>query len=532
MKAMFFLIRKEIKNGLLEMLRHPARLILYLAVVALLVFSLLSGSGRKSGGGFLDFRILHGIYLIALLFIAVPSILTGLKSGTTFFKMSDVNFLFVSPISPKEILAYGLIKQMASTLLMMTFLLFYGGMAATAFGVTIGQTVTLVLGVALMVFTIQIIVLLVYMFSSGHPERVRLIETCLYSVLGIMVAFILAGFLLNGSTLEALYAAIASPYLEFVPIVGWIKGMIFAIINANTANLVIYAILNGITVVGSILLFANSDSDYYEDVLQSTETTFERKKSIKSGRMSAMSAKPRKVTDTGINHGWGANTFFFKHLRQNKRQNSVPFLGMSTVVILIVNIILVVFLRGVSGSGEDAIPAGMLMPISLALSCYIMFFMNAAGDWTLELQKPYIYLVPAKPFDKLLWATLSTMIKPVIDGIIVFTVLCLFLRANPATAILCMLIYASMGFLFTAANVLSQRLFGQLVNKGLTMLFYMIVLLLLLAPGVIVSAVLYFAVSWLPGFVIGLPVVIWNILVSLCVFAACRNLLSTVEFNN
>ena len=514
------------------MLHHPARLVLYVAMIVLLVFSLLSGSEHSGSREYLDIRVLNGIYLGVLLFIAVPSILAGLKSGTTFFKMSDVNFLFVSPISPKKILAYGLIKQMASSLLMMVFLLFYGGMVGNTFGVTVGQTIVLVLGIALMVFTMQIIVLLIYTFSSGRPERVRLVQTCLYIVLGAIVTFVIGSFLLNGSTVEAIYAAIASPYLEFVPIAGWIKGMIFGIISGSIVNIILYSVLNVVLIVGSILLFVNSDSDYYEDVLQTTETTFERKTATKAGRMAALNTKPLKVKETGINHGWGANTFFFKHLLQDKRQNRIPFIRTSTIMMVLINIILVIFLKGISGSGNDSIPSGMLMPIALAASCYILFFFNIAGDWTLELQKPYIYLIPAKPFEKLIWASLSTILKPVIDGALIFTLLCLVLKANPATALICMLIYGSVGFLFTAANVLSQRLFGQIINKGLTLLLYMLMILLLIAPGVGASAMLYAFAKWLPGFIIGLPVVVWNILVSLGIFAACRNLLSTVELSN
>jgi len=533
MKAILFIVRKEIKNAVLDMFRHPARLILYLGILAMLSFSLLSNMETRKENVFLDFRILHGIYLAALLFISVPSILSGLKSGATFFKMSDVNFLFVSPISPKKILAYGLVKQMASSLLMMAFLLFYGGTAAKIFGVTPWQTVALVAGIALLVFTIQVITLLIYSYTSGRPERVRFVKICVYALLGVIVAFVLFSFLNNGSDMEALYAAIASPYLAFVPVAGWIKGMIFAIVEGNATNLFIYAALNIIALAGSILLFSTSNSDYYEDVLQTTETTFGLKKAMKEGRpVNKFSTKTVKVTDTGINHGWGADTFFFKHIRQNKRRSRIPFIGVSTFVLLAVNVVMTVIVKAVSSSDAEMMPTGILMAISLALSCYILFFFNVTGDWTLELMKPYIYLVPEKAFSKLIWASMSTIIKPLIDGVIVFTALGIFLHANPFTALLCILLYGATGLLFTAGNVLSQRVFGQVVNKGLLMMGYLLMLIILFAPGITVSAVLYNLFPNLPGIIVGLPIFIWNILVSVGIFAACRNLLSTVELNN
>ncbi len=536
MKAILYLIRKEIKNAIIDLFHHPAKLISYLAIIALLGFSLFSGtkSESHSSGKYLDMRILHGIYLAVLLFIGVPGILTGVKSGATFFKMCDVNMLFVSPVSPKTILGYGLIKQMASSILMMAFLMFYAGMATSAFGVTIGQMLALVAGIALMVFMMQVLVLLIYSFSSGRPGRIRTVKICVYAMLGAMVAFAFGSFLINGANMEALLSAIASPNLELVPLFGWIKGMIFGIITGNTMHIVLYAVLNSFAIAGSILLFANSDSDYYEDVLQSTETSFALRQAVKDGRsvgMNSMNAKPRKVTDTGINHGWGADTFFFKHMREAKRKSRIPYIRTSTIILLAANLILIIAIQKISGSDGENLAAGYLMGIGLAASSYILFFLNAAGDWTLELMKPYIYLVPEKPFDKLFWASMSTLMMPVIDGAVIFTALCVILRANPFTALICVLIYASMGFVYTAANVLSQRVFGQLANKGLIMILYMILLVVLMAPGIGGSVALYILARQVPGIVMGLPIFVWNLLVSVGIFYACRNLLNTVELS-
>ena len=65
----------------------------------------------------MDARILELGYFAILAFLCVLTVWSGLKSGATFFKMSDVNLLFVSPVSPKTILAYGLIKQMGASAL-------------------------------------------------------------------------------------------------------------------------------------------------------------------------------------------------------------------------------------------------------------------------------------------------------------------------------------------------------------------------------------------------------------------------------
>ncbi len=534
MKAMLYLFRKEIKNSLLDILRHPGKLILYLFIIALLGFSLLTGTDTKKSVGVLDFRILEGLYLGVSILLGLPMLLSGLKSGATFFRMSDVNFLFVSPISPKKILAYGLIKQMGTSLLMMFFLLFYSGMAYQLFGVMPHQLVALIAGFALLLFTMQVLALLFYSYSSGNPSRVQGVKTVLYVLLGLTAAFIMFTYFANGARIESLLAAISSPYLTILPVVGWIKGMVFAIMKGNGSEILIYAALNAAALIGGILLFIKSNSDYYEDVLQTTETAFELRQSMKEGRsfQRKMNSGNVKIRDTGINHGWGANTFFFKHIRQNSRMSRLPFLGASTVVMTVLNLVLAIFFRTMVAANSDKIPVGVIMGICLAASSYILFFFNLSGDWSKELIKPYIYLVPENPFSKLVWACLSTVLKPAMDGVLIFTVLAIYLKANPATALLCMLAYASVGFLYVSVNILFQRLFGTIMNKGLIMLVYMLLLGLLFAPGAVVSGLLYAFADYLPGFVIGLPCVVWNFAVSLGIFAACRNLLSSVDFNN
>ena len=90
MNAMLFLVRKQFKNTLLEMLHHPAKLIVYLILAAIIIFSLVTMAmepelfAQKQ-----DIRMLGGIYLAFLLLIGTISLLTALKSGATFFKMGE-----------------------------------------------------------------------------------------------------------------------------------------------------------------------------------------------------------------------------------------------------------------------------------------------------------------------------------------------------------------------------------------------------------------------------------------------------------
>lgn len=529
MNAMAYLVRKQAKNFFRDILHHPSKLILYIFFIGFMVFVYIdSSNGQPASQNYKDIRILHGILLAWLLFLGTTSVLTSLKNGANVFKMSDVNFLFVSPVSPKNVLAYGLLKQMTGILFGFIFMAFYSGTLIDSFQITMGDVIVMILATVLFLFTIQVFSLLLYSFVNGKPKRISAVRAAIYAVIGLNVFVALTVFMKNGGTGNAVYAAIASSYLEAIPLAGWFKGAVFALINGNIARAAVFTVLNTIVLILSIVLFVKTDTDYYEDVLENAEKRFELVSAAKERRAysrenSGAAAKRVKVGKTGIGKGCGADTFFYKHICEARRRSRLIFIDKFTAVLLIINLISYFVIRSINGGKMSA---GEIMLISTGISIYILFFMDAAGDWTRELMKPYIYLVPEPPFKKLIWASMTTIIKPAVEGTAVFAVTCAVARANPLTGLLCILLYASFGLLFTAGNVLSQRVFGGMSNRGVTMFLYMFMIVLIVAPGAAVSITLYVVQSRLPGIVIGLPIVIWNVIVSCLIVYFCRNLLS------
>lgn len=541
MNALIYLTRKQIKNFFRDLLHHPGRLVAYLVMAALLVFTLVEGQREppKATAQYSDIRILHGIFLAWFLFLSGATLFSALKSGTTMFKMSDVNFLFVSPISPKRILNYGLIKQTGATLLGFVFLLFYSGMLMENFKVGPSGAVALIIFSVVLLLVIQFISLLIYSYSNGDANRKNRVRAVLYVYFGLMALTALAVLQKNGGGTQAVLAAIASPYLEYFPVIGWTQGAVFGIINGNMQAVAGYTALLAGSFVLLLALFRKSDADYYEDVLQSTETQFAVRQTRKDGGRHASFAarsgsaeKKVRVGKTGLGGGWGADTFFYKHLCEARRRSRLVFLNTTTVIVLIVDIVLTHVISAARGSGIAPQP-DHLMLTAFAVDLYILFLMNAAGDWARELQKPYIFLVPADPFRKLLWASMTSVIKPLVDGAVFFAVTAVVVHASPWTALACFLAYGSFGLLFLSGNILSQRTMGSMSNRGLLVMLFMLLLVLLMAPGIALSIVVYvFAVAKTGAFVMllsALPMIGWNIAASLVIIFCCRNLLSNTE---
>ena len=99
--------------------------------------------------------------------------------------------------------------------------------------------------------------------------------------------------------------------------------------------------------------------------------------------------------------------------------------------------------------------------------------------------------------------------------------------------LVCMLAYGSFGCIYISSNILAQRIVGLSGNRGIFITFYMGIMVALMIPGIAAGILMVTAVpeEWLfmASTVIGLPVVIWNLFISLMIFLLCRNLLNNIE---
>lgn len=542
MKAITYMIRKTVKNWFFDMLRHPAKLIGGLLLVLIIGYSILNmlfsqdyaENISQLADEAMDVGILHGVYFLLLFFVGGITIARGLKSGTTFFTMGDVNMMFSSPISSKTLLVYGLIRQMLTMLLLSIIFLVYGGMAKNLFGITVGQAVILVVSFFLFMIVVQIVALFLYSATNGKPRRIRAAKIVLAVLIILPIVITALPLLQKGFTLPVLFESLKSPAAEFVPIFGWMKGLTMGIISGNSLASVIYGVLMLVIVAASLVSFLKSDCDYYEDVLQNTETTYEMRQAVKKKGMNGsteayMKARKIKVKSTGIKGGKGASTFLFKHLLERRRFGYLLFWDMYSVIMIAVSCVVAFFFVNTTGGDGEALSPEVSMLILLGMSAYMQLFFTVTGDWARELSKPYIYLVPASPFKKLLFASMTSIIKPCLDGVLLFTIAGFILGLNPLAVVTAVVVYTSFSCLYCGINILTDRVLGFLNNQALSMFLYIIIAVVAILPGIILSVVLGIAVSGMPVWLAPIGSALWNLLLSLVFALICKNTLHNME---
>ena len=534
MKAILYMLRKNIKNAIIDTLKSPLKLLVYSFLAASLIFALIKGFTMEvSVDDRLDMRILHGAYLAIFFFISIPIMHKGLSTGSTFFSMSDVNQIFVAPISAKKILVYGIGRQLAASLFLVVSFSAYGSMAIRMFDLTLTQALMLVLGIAAMLLIVQLITLLLFCLCSAHPRLLPFLRLFIYSLPIYALGFVTIYMFTNGLTLEHLFEAISHPALTFTPIVGWMHGTVIGLIEGRFIYALVFLSLLFFFCIISMLVFRVTKLDYYEDVLEKAQSYYEFRDNLRTGRVSDsdwMGSRPVKLRKQGISKGRGGSAIFFKHLREGARRSRFMFFNISTIVLLGVASVMGLAMKNFFSTADNA--TIIFLSVTVIIS-YIQFFFSAAGDWVKELNKPYIFLIPDSPVRKLIMAGATSIIKPFIDGALTYTLLWILVGGHIPDVIICSLVYGSFGCIYISSNILAQRIVGISGNRGVFITFYMGFMFLLMIPGVLIGLLALTNISGelsvISASVLGLPVLLWNLLISLATFMLCKNLLNNIE---
>lgn len=523
MKSLTYLLLMNLKNRILSLKKKPAMLILYILVLAFIVVMIMfsgstSDSGAVTGQG--DIRILYAIVVgVGLLFL-YSFVSTGISTGSTLFNMADVGLLFVSPVSSKKILIYGLIKQMGTTLISALFILYQVGNLKSSFGMELVNILHIFLIYAILVFFCQLLSIAIYIFTNGNQSRKQLVK-------GLFIAFILlilAGFYyqytVKGDILLSLLGLMEFKPFHFLPILGWAVMFIQASVEGNLLYLLLPLAFFLASSIAIITLFTSGEADYYEDVLHSTEVNHEKLQKAKEGKGFTSNRKV-KVKDAviGLQKGKGHTAIFYKHLLELRRGSRFLFFDTYTLLASAGAGILCYFMQ-----------ESFSVYIVLGILIYIQFFTTILGKLSIELTKQYIYLIPEKSIKKVIMASMTTLIKPCFDAVVIFTIVCIFSKTSPLLNLFLAFAYASTGALFVGYTLLCQRVFGGQPNKLVQATLGLALFFLIMAPGIGSSIA---AIAFLPpalGFLGTLPYTFCCVVISTAIFAGCGNILDKAEY--
>ncbi|MDR3119936.1 MAG: putative ABC exporter domain-containing protein [Clostridiales bacterium] len=509
MTALFYIVRKSVKNSLKELLRKPGKLALYLlalAVIAGVIVMSFFPSLRASASAPLFW--FTGILFLYIVLFVVLAVVKGMSGGDAIFEMSDVNLLFVSPVDPRRILVYGVARMAKSAFFAGFFILFQANSLAN-FGIRYGGVLLTLAGFVLSVVVLLILSLLIYSATNGRPGRKRLVKLLAALPFLPLAVFAAASYLQTRDVLAAAEAAIQSPFLTFIPVAGWTAAGVSAFLSGATGAGLLYFGANLLLGIGLIVYLLFSNPDYYEDVLVATETAYEKKRALSEGNLSAATAPASgrrvRVKGTGIPF-YGAAALFGKHARENFRENRFGFLTLPSALIAAGAILLTLFVRE--------------LWLAMQILMWMQIFLIGTGRGLKETYSHYIYMIPETSFRKILWSNMEIVARTLLESALIFGISGALLKSDAVYILVCAAAYTLFSLLLLGVNYVFMRFTGADISAGLLLFIYCIAVLLVMAPGVVLAVVIGSAVGGDIGFLTGLLVLCgWELAAGLVCFA-------------
>ncbi len=513
MNALIYLTLTRIKNSVRSFFRSPARIVLTVIMGALFATVLLGGAGPAEGAR--DIAELGAGILALYLLMFFSCAKSGLNNGASFFSMADVQLLFPAPLNPHRVLVYGLVRQLGVTFMVSLFVIYQYGWLHNVYGVGFGGLIGILLGYMLTVFCGQLAAMGIYAWSSGSERRKRVLRTLLYLMTLAVVAGSLYRVPFAQNKLAEAVAGANAEWTNLLPVVGWLRSFALGALCGNAAQMLWGLGLTAAFIALFALLVARLDADFYEDVLVAAETTQSAITAQKEGRAAESAPVRVRVGKTGLRGGKGASAFYFKH-RVESRRSRVFLMDMVSLLFLAISCAVAWFTRD-----SGILPAFLF-------SLYMMIFGSFTGRWVRELTYPYVYLLPEKPFRKLLMLCAETIVKSAVESVLSMALIGWIVGAPLPLILCCAFTRWCFGLHFIACNVLTDRLFGRL-PRAFQVIFFFLMLVLAAAPGAVAAV---FA-----GIFAGLGVGIctaglWMLAVSALILLLCRNILDNAELNN
>ena len=518
MGALGYLFFTRLKNQLKQLIRRPSKLIMILVFVAAVGVTVLPSAHTEPS--YASYRSMEEFYsIVALLYAAVFVTVAknGFSNGGSVFSMADVNLIFVSPIKAASALFFGMMQQLGKSLYLGVFLLFQYTLAREYYGIEYTVLIYVAIGYGLTALFSQMIATLIYMAVGPSERKTNGGKLIFYGIIAFFALLaVIKGDLLSGFDIGKAVSAVRNDIMYLFPVSGFVTLGVEGAISGELPKLLIGLVAGVVFSFAYYFILSRAKGDYYEDVLLSAETSFSAITAAEEGKAPEIAPKKIRVGHHGFTKGTGATAIKEKHKIENRRSR-VLILDKISIVITV----MLAFYSFVMPQVE----------VVFITSVYMLTLTVATGRWTKELISPYVYLIPEKPFRKLLNMIWEQIPKIVAESIICFIPVHFILKETVSFTASMIAARIGFGFIFIGANLIMQRLFSTAKRNAVTVIVYMLITVLLSLPSVIAAVVVIFSPFFTmeSTFLITIPV---NMAVAGVTLFFVRNILQYSEYNN
>ena len=348
------------------------------------------------------------------------------KNGSKIFLPADVNLLFPSPMQPQSVLMFRLVTRMGMGVLGSAYL-FMQIPTLVRNGVSLWRALSLIEMWCIALAMGSLLQTLLYVLCSTHPRLKSNLRRILFGILFVIGLGYFAYWKSTDYTpLQAAAAFFNHPISVYIPVWGWIKGVMLTAAADNVAGhfLCLGAILLGGLGIGYVIFHIRAD--FYEDALcksQETAALMEAVQSEKTVVRKRKKDRSDKLRRDGFSRGWGASVFFHKTLYNRFRFAHFHVFTKTSETYLLTALFVAALCKYVIGT------PGM-MPVMLTLGGF-SFFRAMANPLAEDTDRDFFRMIPESTWKKLFFSLLGGTVNCFLDLIPAILGACLLLWENP-----------------------------------------------------------------------------------------------------
>ncbi|PYG87824.1 putative ABC exporter [Ruminiclostridium sufflavum DSM 19573] len=513
MQAIMYLLRRTYINKLKRSFSSPVSIIITLIAVLSIGSSIVFAFTAKRSGADVKFAetLIAGIVLL----IGVILYNSFLSRDSGILTMADANFLFTGPFERRTVLAYLLISTAPASVLTGLMICFY-------FPYIIGSALTapkflVVLLINSLLFAcIYLSYYYIYILDIEKPGLKKKVRKVFLAIIGAMAIVFVIVLFNTGFDLKITAQKYFTHYLyNLVPLFGWTKWAISSLIAGN----IIYGFIPAAVLLSAVIVFLclalyNINTDFYEKTLEdsiSLQKLLDDKRT--NGNVDARSIAKLKDKASAVKFNSGAGAIYS---RQQLESNKVGFGTRYREVFM--GLIYVAF--GLMFSLE--------FNFVLVMVGFSSLTMSLNDSWHRDFKKPYVFLIPASSFSKLIMSVLPGMVKTLLSGGISIALAGLIYKVNPVNLLSYIFVFASFVVLFIFAEILTYRLIGSGTNVMAVTFMRMLFAMAACIPAVIVLVIITVVSNEMPD----LPAIFVSVISTNLVFSILLAYLSRGIFES
>ena len=444
------------------------------------------------------------------------------RSGSDIFLVADANLLFQAPMKPQSVLFFRLMSQ----IFLYVFIGFYMGFQlpnlTLNMGLPIGAAIMMILAWVFLLLYCQLVSLFVYTVTTTHERFKKYITPVVFGIVGLIAAVYFVYYRTTGlAPLVAADRLFNSNASRWIPIVGWIKGLIFFAWDGNWG---FAALSGGLLILGLGLLFWGIwqiKVDFYEDAMVRAQIRDEKMKAAKNGLfgLKQRTKERSEKTERDRLFGSGAQMFFTKAIYNRIRFGILKVFSKTSLTYLAMAILGCAFvLLGIKPETPSS-----AFPVLGFLFCGISFFRAMGDPLSTDMEKIYFTTVPASAHSKVFWSLLGGVTVCAMDLLPAVAVAAVLLRASVIDAVAYFLLAVVLDYYVSNVLLLIDLSVSTSVTKEVRQVITVLFIYFGLLPPIAAVAILGIFVPHFFLAIIGGAVIM--LLVSLLFFAISPRIL-------